>query len=263
MSIVFSAITPHTPILIPKIGKENINKINKTIDSFKKLEEDLYVSQPDTIIIISPHGVIQTNVFTMNLNPDFEGKFEEFGDFSTKIKLNCDIGLAYRVRERMETRAPLQLISEANLDYGASVPLFMLTEHIPQIKIIPIFYSGLDLMAHFEFGKLLNREILYNKNRIAIIASGELSHKLTKSAPAGYSPKGKKFDNKLIQLLIDNKVEEILNIDKKLIVESGECGLKSFIILLGILNGINYKPQMLSYEFPFGVGYLAMKFNLN
>ena len=47
-----------------------------------------------------------------------------------------------------------------------------------------------------------------------------------------------------------------------LIAEAGECGLKSIVILLGILDGINYKPRLLSYEGPFGVGYLVMQFEL-
>jgi len=48
--------------------------------------------------------------------------------------------------------------------------------------------------------------------------------------------------------------------NEKLISDAGECGLKSIAILLGILEGIKYEPQILSYEGPFGVGYLTAEF---
>lgn len=262
MAIVFSAITPHPPILIPSIGKENLEALKKTSQAFKTLEENLYTSKAETLLIISPHGIIQSEAFTMNLNPKFTIDFEQFGDLTTKQTLNGDIGLAYKIREHLETRAPLQLISEEKLDHGCGVPIHLLTQHLKDIKILPLYYSGLDYEAHLEFGKLLQRELQVNKNRVAVIASGDLSHRLTKDAPAGYSPKGAKFDKKLLDLIRSKKTNEILNLDFKLIGDAGECGLKSIIILLGILHGIQYEPQILSYEGPFGVGYLTANFKL-
>jgi len=46
--------------------------------------------------------------------------------------------------------------------------------------------------------------------------------------------------------------------------EAGECGLRSFCFLLGILeaSGISWQPEILSYEGPFGVGYLVVNFKL-
>jgi aromatic ring-opening dioxygenase LigB subunit len=262
MSLIFSAVVPHPPILIPQIGKENLARLEDTQKAYQKLAKELVNKQVETILIISPHGLIQPDAFTMNLNPQFAANFEEFGDFSTKLSWPGDIGLTYKIRERMETRAPLQLISEEELDHGAAVPLYLLTQDLPSIKIIPLYYSGLLNEAHFKFGQLLNRELIYNKEQIAVIASGDLSHRLTKDAPAGYSPKGKKFDNKIIELLQKNKSQDIINLDHKLIAEAGECGLKSIIILLGILEGIKYEPQLLSYEAPFGVGYMVMNFKI-
>lgn len=260
MSLVFSAIVPHPPLLIPNIGKENLTRLEATQKAYQQLTKQLVDCKVDTIVVISPHGIIQPDNFTMNLNPQFKANFEEFGDFNTKMTWPGDIGLAYKIRERMETRAPLQLISEESLDYGTAVPLYLLTQNKSNIKIIPLYYSGLPNESHFKFGELLNRELIFNKEQIAVIASGDLSHSLAKDSPGGYSPKGKRFDNKIIELLQKNKSHEIINLDHKLVTEAGECGLKSIIILLGILNGVKYETQLLSYEAPFGVGYLVMNF---
>jgi MEMO1 family protein len=262
MSIVFSAIVPHPPILIPTIGKKNIDQLKATLSSYLKLEQNLYASQAETIIIISPHGPLQEDSFALNLSQEFTGDFNEFGDLATKFSLAGDIGLTHKIRERMETKAPLQLTSEEKLDHGASIPLYLLTQHLPKIKIIPFYYSGLDFNAHYNIGQMIKSELLKSDTRVALVASGDLSHRLTKNAPAGYNPKGKKFDKKLIDKLLKKETGEIIKFDHNLVADAGECGLKSIVIMLGILDGMKYEPELLSYEAPFGVGYLVMNYRL-
>jgi len=262
MSLIHASIVPHSPILIPAIGKENLARLAATARAYKTLAQKLETDGVDTIVMISPHGVIQSGVFTMNLNPQFSCNFKEFGDFSTKKTWDGDVGFTHRIRERLETRAPLQLVSVEELDHGAAVPLFLLTEKLPKVKIIPIYYSGLGNEAHFKFGELLRREFVLSRSRVAVVASGDLSHRLTKDAPAGYSPQGKKFDKKIMDRLLKNKARDILDIDQDLVAGAGECGLKSILILLGIMDGIKHDPKLLSYEYPFGVGYMVMDFKL-
>jgi len=55
------------------------------------------------------------------------------------------------------------------------------------------------LEKHFEYGKILG-EIIHDSNeKIAFIASGDISHRLKIGAPAGYSPYGEEFDKKLLK----------------------------------------------------------------
>jgi AmmeMemoRadiSam system protein B len=258
--IKFSCIAPHPPILIPNIGKENLELISKTNQSLKKLEEEFYQLNPDTIIVISPHGELAQDAFTINQASEFQADFTNFGDLSTKLEFKNDIALGYQLREYLETKAPVRLINDTQLDHGTSVPLFYLTPHLKDVKIIPIGYSLLPLEKHFELGQFLYEKLSQSNKNIGIIASGDLSHRLTPDAPAGYSSRGKEFDDLLIKLLKKKDTQAILKLDKKLIEEAGECGLRSFVILLGILDSLNYKTEILSYEGPFGVGYLVANF---
>jgi AmmeMemoRadiSam system protein B len=258
--LTFSAITPHPPILIPSIGKENLGLIKKTVKAMKKLEEELYASQPEVIVIISPHGPILAESFSVSQAKKYHSTLEQFGDFTTKLEFRADSELIYKIKENLETKIPLVLISQEELDHGASVPLFYLTQHLKDIAIVPIGYSLLNFQKHFEFGQSLKEEIIKTNKRIAIIASGDLSHRLTQDAPAGFSPQGKIFDQTLIDLIKRKDVKTILNLDSNFIEEAGECGLRSIIILFGLLQKINYQPKILSYEGPFGVGYLVARF---
>ena len=72
MSLVFSAITPHPPMLIPSIGQGALKKLEKTKQALEKLEQKLYVAHPDILIILSPHGSYFKDAFTLNSNPQYQ-----------------------------------------------------------------------------------------------------------------------------------------------------------------------------------------------
>ncbi len=262
MSLVFTAIVPHPPILIPSIGKDNIEQISKTKQSLANLEQDLYAAKPDILIIISPHGHVNADHFTINLSDKFEVNFEEFGDFSTKLNVVGDITLMTNDRERIASKSPVNIISEATLDHGIGIPCFSLGQNMPNIKIIPIYFSLLDNQSHLDFGKNLKEIILNSDKRIAVIASGDLSHCLTENAPVKFNPTGKEFDEKLISLLKESNSQGVVNMDRQMIERASECGLRSILILLGVLNSIDYETKILSYEAPFGVGYLVANLEL-
>lgn len=258
--LVFSAITPHPPILIPTIGKENLDVIKKTKLAMEKLAGDLYALKPDTIIIFTPHGEVDKNKITINQSPILKASLAEFGDLVTKLEWKGDLGMSYTIYEHFETKDIIRLVHEEEVDHGISVPLSYLSQGLKEVKIIPISYSGADLKSHFNFGKELSSLIKKSNERIAVIASGDLSHSLTEDSPAGYAPEGKKFDKKLVELIKEKKYDKIVKIDEDFIKKAGECGMRSISMLLGVIDEVDLKPNVLSYECPFGVGYLVAEF---
>ena len=88
-----------------------------------------------------------------------------------------------------------------------------------------------------------------------MVASGDLSHRLTADAPAGYDPAGKEFDRQLVQLLRRGDAAGIAGLDAELRERAGECGYRSILMMLGAFPGERVATDVLSYEGPFGVGY--------
>jgi len=272
MSLVFSAICPHPPIIIPTIGSLNdLKKVNKTIGAFKSLNQKLKGSEAQTIIIVSPHSSLSAKEFTINISPEFFGDFSLFGDRSNQFYFKNDLALVSKIIKTCKEKGiALKTTNEKSLDHGSLVPLYYLNQKTKP-GLIVIGYSFLNLKEHFKFGKTLQeiinqsffeRGALIKKkieHKIAFVASGDLSHRLTLDAPAGYSPRGKIFDETIMNAL-NNSPEEILDINPDLSDQAGECGLRSIAILLGVINGLNLKPEILSYENPFGVGYLTAYF---
>ncbi len=155
------------------------------------------------------------------------------------------------------------IISAPHPEWGFEVPLYFLTPNYTG-KIKQYLIGSESPSFYFERGKKVYKSKIKNqKSKIALIASGDLSHCLKEDGPYGFNPQGPKFDKDLIELLKKKDIKNFLKLDETY-PEAGECGLRSFCFLLGILetSGINYQSEILSYEGPFGVGYLVANFKL-
>ncbi|MFH2018548.1 MAG: class III extradiol dioxygenase subunit B-like domain-containing protein, partial [bacterium] len=184
-----------------------------------------------------------------------------FGDISTKMKFKGEMGLAAKINMAAQTNGiPTTMISEKLIDHGVAVPLYYLSKHLQGATVLPIGFSGLDWKTHVEFGYLLKDQIMDSNKRVAIVASGDLSHALTTDAPAGFNAVGAEFDAKIQDLLSTSNVAGLLQLDPEFVENAAECGFRSFLILMGALKGINYSYKSYSYEGPFGVGYLVANF---
>ncbi len=261
MSLVFAAITPHPPLLIPNIGKGTLKKLDKTKVAMEKLEEELYLAKPDVLIVVSAHGSFFSDAFTINVCPEYHTDLKEFGDLTTKLNFKGEMNLSTRIREKTkEEKIPTTMISESTLDYSSTIPLFYLTKHLPDIQIIQIGFCDLEWKTHLDFGYLIKEQVLNTNKRVAIIASGDLSHALTTNSPAGFNQAGTKFDEKIQELLAHKNVAGMLQLEADFVKNSSECGFKTFLILMGTLKNVDYIYQQHSYEAPFGVGYLTANF---
>lgn len=263
MSLVFACVTAHTPLLMPTIGKEGLAMIEKTKLAMQQLEQELYVSQPETLIVITPHGDALPDALSINLNSKYVTNFAEFGDLATRLEWKSEIMLIDHIREDFKDKQlPLVLNSAEHLDYGTAVPLSYLTAHLPNVRIVPLLTSQLDVKTHYTFGKELKDEIMRSTKRIAVIASADLSHRVGENSPAGFSPKGVAFDEKIIEIFTKQNPMGIMDLDEAWINEAQACGAKVLATFCGMMDDVRHEAKVLSYEKPFGVGYMIAQMKI-
>jgi len=264
MPINFAAICPHPPVLIPQIGKEQSKKVEKTRLAMEKLALICKKKKPKTLIVISPHGLVYPDRINLCGMSPLYGNFSFFGAPEISFWFENNLPLASEIDQKANQQGLNTLLYHNGqnfyvLDHGTLVPLFFLSKTLnPKTKIVPITYSFQDRLTHFKFGQLI--ELISKKtSSIGLIASGDLSHRLP-NAGSNANPFGQEFDEKLIEALKNRKTREVLSFDEELVEEASECGYRSILILLGALSGKKYKTEVLSYEAPFGVGYLVANF---
>ena len=244
--IVFAGFTPHTPLLLPTV-----------------LAAGLEQSQPETMVLFSSHQVKRENAFSINLQSQYQLDMHEVGDITTDKKYYPDLQLIDTVQRGMRKKnINLFLQSDAQLDHSCGVPLLALTEKIKDIRVVPISSCELNAQTHLDFGNAIKDFLVDSDKRIAVIASGDLSHALTPDAPLGFRPEGKLFDA-AVKTAVENKDPSILiSLDEKLVEAAAECGYRPLLMLMGVLQRINVQTEVISYDAPFGVGHLVARFKI-
>ena len=91
--------------------------------------------------------------------------------------------------------------------------------------------------------------------RIAVIASGDLSHRLLQGSPNGYTPNGAVFDKLVMEALLKQNLSGLSDLSRSFIDEIATCGLPSVYFLFGVLRHFRPVMPVYAYEAPFGVGY--------
>lgn len=259
--IVFAAIMPHSPLLLPTIGSEHTKAIRGTLVANETLRKEFQAARPDVILIISPHSTALPDAVVLNLADKYHGDLTQFGDLKTKRVYRPATPLIDRLQRTLrEKKQPITLLSVPILDYGAMVPLVSLG--VPEtLPLIPMFPGdALDFKKHFLLGEAMQDELGDNSKRIAVIASNNLSHRLSSDAPDGFSPQGEKFDATVREALATGNTTRLLKLKTDFVEEAGQCGFRGTILLLGILSRAGASARTLSYEHPFGIGYLTASF---
>jgi len=265
MPLVNAALLPHSPLLIPEIGRANYAFLEKTVNAYKEIENELKNNLVDIVIIVSPHSLSQDDSFTINTTPEMEISLRDFGFIPLTKNYKGATLMIDQVKNTLRPEYPLKLVSEKLLDHGSAIPLYLLRDSLTNTKIIIISPAhNLSLENHLNFGESLGKIIKESEKNIIIIASGDLSHRLKRKSPGGYSPKGAKFDNKIIEYLSnpETAIENILKMDKNLIKDAAECGLKPLLVVLGALKERPWEPDILAYQTDFGIGYLSLNFKI-
>lgn len=256
---------PHPPIIINEIGRGEEKKAIKTVEGSRALAKSIGQEKPSTIIIITPHGPLFRDAIAISTETELRGDFGNFGrrDLEFHFQNNVELGRKIVEKSREENISIIEIDREnsrkynidLNLDHGSLVPLYFVNKEHSDYKLIHITYGLLSPNELFEFGKIVQNIVLESGEDAIMIASGDLSHRLSSTGPYDYSPAGEKFDKKIVKLLEKGDFKSIVDFDLELSEEAGECGLRSLIILGGFLDNLSFNPRVLSYEGPFGVGY--------
>ena len=185
MSIVYACIVPHTPVLVPTIGREYYQKLKATTDALAAVRISLTNAAPETIVICAPHARAheQRNP-TLHVPAVYRSNFSEFGDIVTTAEYQPDTVVADAIKNTLnEAKISVVYESDAELEYGASVPL----QHLgltPLPKIVVLHPGESETLKESgHIGMAVQRALQASPKRIALIASGDLSHCLTENAP--------------------------------------------------------------------------------
>ena len=267
MPWVWAALMPHPPILVPEVGLGRENEARETRKGLELLVESLRDRKPDVLLVLSPHQPYAPGALFLNSAGRATGTLAPFGAPSVTIGLACSRELRRAAADRLSAlgvRIREGSRPDLTSDQGTLVPLYFLRrawgrdgENPPESLPTTLLTSPIGLTPGEAFF-LGERLALFDGGlRWGLVASGDLSHRLTLDAPAGYSPEGRVFDAAVLEALRSADAGPLISLSPETLKAAGECGLRSVMTMLGLAGAVRGAIRVFSYEGPFGVGYCS------
>ncbi len=258
MSILGAVIVPHPPLIVPTVGRGREREVQATIDAYRTAAKQVAGWEPEVLIVTSPHQTMYTDYFHISPGKGASGDLSAFGAAQTKLRVEYDSQLRDEIVRRAEAaglRAGTLGERDPALDHGTFLPLYFLREAGVDRPILRIGLSGFSPLDHYRLGQCIAQAVDALGRKAAFIASGDLSHKLRDDGPYGYAPEGPAFDRRATRAMAEGDFLAFLTMDPALCERAAECGLRSFQLMAGALDGLAVETKLLSYEGVTGVGY--------
>ena len=258
---VCAVSVPHPPLIIPEIGKGGEKEIRSTVEAYRRAASFVREHDPDTIVVITPHTVMYSDYNHISPGVTASGDFLRYRAKEVRFHVKYDSELIAGLCAEcaaMGISAGTEGERDASLDHGTMIPLYFLRGAYGgelNVPIVRIGLSGLPLADHYRLGTALKAAAEKTGRRIAVVASGDLSHRLKEDGPYGYNENGPVYDRRIMDALGSADFGALFGFGAGFCREAGECGHKSFTVMAGAFDGMKVKAEKLSYEGPFGVGY--------
>lgn len=215
-----------------------------TTRSMREVAERCVQGKPERLVLLTPHaprrlgrwGAWATRI---------RGDLGAFGATDLQFELPVDD----EALQRLEIEAEL----DGPVDHGAAVPLAFLVEAGWRGKTLV-----LSPPAHLADASAMGEALAALAGPTALIASGDMSHRLREGAPAGYHPDAKIFDNSFVAALRRDDWRAALEAEPRRIAAEDVVDTSS-VVMEAAQQPLH--AEVLSYEAPWGVGYTVAVLN--
>lgn len=265
MPIAGAFMLPHPPLIIPEVGCGKEGRIMDTVIAYRQAAKEIAALKPETIVIITPHSILYEDYFHISPGKGAAGDFSTFGAEQVKISTEYDrellSELCYLCHEG-NFMAGTMGEKEKTLDHGMMVPLYFINKEYSGYKTVRVGLSGMGFSEHYRLGIYLKNAAENIDRRIVLVASGDLSHRLTKEGPYGFSKEGQAYDSRLTKVMGEGDFLDLFYFQPAFCEKAAECGHRSFLIMAGALDRTAVESKLLSYEGPYGVGYAVAAYRI-
>ena len=263
MSVTGAVIVPHPPLLLPEVGRGREREVQDTLDAYRAAARRAADWKPGLLVLFSPHAPMYADYF--HIAPGKTGRWDMASFGAPQVRLEAAYDEEFR--EALTARAEAAGLRAGPLgdrpqhqDHGTAVPLYFLREAGLDCPIVRIGLSGFPPLAHYALGRCVAETAEALGRRVVCVASGDLSHKLRQDGPYGFAPEGPVFDQQITAAMAEGDFFQFLTMDPGLCGRAAECGLRSFQIMAGALDGQAVQAELLSHQGNFGVGYAVAVF---
>lgn len=250
MTVIGGLVVPSSIFLVPEVGRGRERDAVRTVGALRRAGRLVAQCAPDALALLLP-GAGLPALLT-----------------AASGRLRRDLR-PYDAPEQSRDDVLDAVLSAALLDDGAAGLSVCAVEALPEITLAPLFFLSAQATIPLivcsltdrcdgarAVGEALARAAGQSGRRLLAVAVGELSSKLFRGAPGGYSAHAVAFDQQIVEALARGDLDAALLRSAADRAESGETLLPQIAALAAAL-GPEASFEVLSYEGPFGLGYLV------
>lgn len=257
--IICGGIAPHGFSTIKEIAGSELELFKPTRDAMEELGKTIMARKPDTIIILTPHGLRIRGYNSIYISEYCRGALCGNGE-TVFLEHRCDKYLAEEILKCSEDQnIPIVgcnfggLEGEASsieMDWGTFIPLWFCKDNYnPEIVVIgPTREISKGVLI--KFGEIIGKVCERSDKKIAIIASADQGHCHDAEGPYGFNLASKEYDEQILSIIRDNNLKRLQDIDENLIDNAKPDSIWQMLILYGILNIKPMNGLLLSYQVP-------------
>jgi aromatic ring-opening dioxygenase LigB subunit len=283
MTLVYTCIAPHGGEIIPELAKDAKTAclFSETRIGIQSLAKRLKKTDPDTIVIASPHNLRLWKKIGIAFSENSSGSLVSDARSKRRISISvkCDTRFARELYGRaLGKRLPVVganygtfegPTSDLPMDWGTLIPLWFFLEgkkhdgkQIIDPKVVIVAPSReIPLAQNITLGKEIARLAQEEKNKkIAFVASADQAHTHKKGGPYGFHPAARKFDELALNAIKRGDIRSLLELDPRFIENAKPDSIWQLAILEGILSDLPMKANLISYQVPTYFGMICADF---
>ena len=274
--LIFACIAPHGSLIVPLLGEKGAERALATRSAMEELGRRVAAAQPETLVIVTPHGHRIDNCFSLlnnrrvqgTLGPEPESNGNSFTlTFEVDRELNAAIIEEAHVLDVPVSRVYFAIDDDTAfympLDWGALVPLWFLgipINPLPKVVIACPDRNKLSWGLSAPFGLSIRKASEKLNRRIVFIASADLGHAHDAKGPYGYDIASKEFDTALIDAVKAQDLGRLLEFDLDWLKRASTDSYGQILNLYGAIRGMNFRSEVLSYEVPTYFGMMCVAY---
>ncbi len=258
--IVWASASVHAPQLLTRPPQEDQGQLDADIEAMAELGRELDEAKPDALIVV---GIDHVETFFPGAVPAFaivtgNTATSEYAGHHYQIPIHN--GLATGLLDGLIADGiDVAYTHEALLGHAFATP-FEYIHAGRQLPVVPMFVNVYlpplpTTMRCLELGKAIGRVVAKRPERVAILASGGMSHY---PGTWKYFYPEYDFDRWVIQELEEGRPESLLELSGEQLDEVGNTELLPWLVMIGAA-GVN-RGELLTYQPTSHHGHAVMRF---
>ncbi|MHA1112366.1 MAG: hypothetical protein ACTSRE_14820 [Promethearchaeota archaeon] len=266
-------IVPHGALILDALPSHTDGRY-ELHQAMVRVTNQISQLNPDLVLVTSPHGISLSNDYGIYINESAHGTAEWEGEYQDyKIDVDIDLEFAEELFKHLEAKQqPISKITAFSrgvsipLRWGESVPLWFLKD-IPESKYVFLSQpqKRYDPSSNFvlettRLGENIFQFINTHNKRIVVLISADLAHTHQEEGPYGFYEKADTVDALLEEWMRSPYSLKDISDSYEIIKKALCCGYTGFLLLQGILKGIEMEVEILSRQAPTYYGMMVASF---